>query len=73
MSIKYAHRASTRLRLASGLSMGDAARLSRLTERTIAYIEKGYSDPKATTLAKLAHAYGVSVEAFYALPRSKAV
>lgn len=50
--------------------MGDAARATRLTERTIAYIEKGYSDPKATTLAKLAHAYGVSVEAFYQMEKA---
>lgn len=65
MSIKYDRRAPKRLREERGVSIGDLARASRLTERTIAYIEKGYSDPKATTLAKLAHALGVSVEAFF--------
>lgn len=70
MSIKYDRRAPRRLRLKLGLSMGEVAKATRLTERTIAYIEKGYSDPKASTLAKLAQAYGVSVEAFYSMAKA---
>lgn len=65
MLIAYDRRAPKRLREERGLSVGQLAKSSRLTERTIHYIEKGFSDPKATTLAKLARALGVSVEAFF--------
>lgn len=65
MSFRYDRRAFKRLRAERGLTLGEIARVSRLTERTVAYIEKGYSDPRASTLAKLAHALGVSIEAFF--------
>lgn len=65
MNIRYDKRALQRMRAERGWTLDELARASRLTDRALLNIERGYADPKATTLAKLAHALGVSVEAFY--------
>lgn len=64
--MRYDQRAVRRLREERGLSVPKLAKKARITPRTLNYIEKGFSEPRATTLAKLAVALEVSVEAFFA-------
>lgn len=65
MNIHYDRGAIRRLRTARGLSIDELSSAARITDRTLSYIEKGYSDPRASTLAKLARALGVSTEEFF--------
>lgn len=56
-----------RLRKARGYSQEELARRSNLATATVAKIEEGRStDPKTSTLAKLARGLGCSVEALLA-------
>ncbi len=50
----------TRLRLQAGLSQGDLAKLLGTHQPAIARLENGASDPRLTTIKKLATALGVS-------------
>lgn len=63
--MKYNRRSIRKLRLERGLGLGETAKAARITERTLIYIEKGFSDPRASTLGKLATVFGVTVDAFY--------
>lgn len=65
MKIRYDKRALQRMRAERGLTLDQLARVCRVTDRAILNIERGYADPKASTLAKLARGLGVSVEAFF--------
>ena len=66
--MRYDRRAVQRMREAKGWTRGHLARRARVTERTVIYIERGYSAPLATTLAKLAGALGVEIGAFFQEP-----
>lgn len=50
----------TRLRLRAGLSQADLAKLLNTHQPAIARLENGLSDPRLTTIKKLATALGVS-------------
>lgn len=63
--MKYDRRALRALRSKSGLTRDELANRARLSERTLYFLERGVTEPKASTLAKLAQALGVSVEAFF--------
>lgn len=65
MKLRYDRHAIRRLREARGIAILTLARAAGITDRTLAYIEKGYSDPKATTLAKIAGALDVTVDALF--------
>jgi transcriptional regulator with XRE-family HTH domain len=65
MRLRYDKKAIKRIRLERGLSVVELAKAARITSRTLNYIEHGYSDPRATTMAKIATVLGVTVDAFY--------
>jgi len=50
----------TQLRLRAGLSQADLAKLLNTHQPAIARLENGFSDPRLTTIKKLAAALGVS-------------
>ena len=63
--LKYDKRALKRLMVAAGLDNDALARKARLASRTVWYLVRGMTEPRASTLAKLAMALDVSVEAFF--------
>lgn len=63
--MKYDKRALRRLRTEKGLTRDEVARLAKLGSRTIYYLDKGMTSPRADTLARLATGLGVSVTAFF--------
>jgi transcriptional regulator with XRE-family HTH domain len=65
MELRYDRDAIRRLREKRKLTMQQLADKAGITGRTLSYIEKAYSDPRASTLAKLATALGVSVGALF--------
>ena len=63
--LHYDKRALRRLMVARGL---DDARLSKqagLTRQTISYLARGVTEPKASTLAKIANVLEVEVGVFF--------
>jgi transcriptional regulator with XRE-family HTH domain len=62
---RYDHQAVKRLRADRGLGVEELARSARLSANSIYLYERGHSEPKASTLARLARALGVSIEAFF--------
>lgn len=63
--MKYDRRAAKRLRLRRGVKVDALARRARVTPNALRLIERGVSQPRADTLAKLAGALEVGVEAFF--------
>ena len=62
----FSGQALARIRKAQGLSQEDLARVSGLATVTIAKLEEGRnSDPKASTLSKLARALGCQLEQLF--------
>lgn len=55
-------------RAATGMTQEAAARRAGLPLRTLTRAEAGHVEIRATSLAKLAMAYGVPMEAFFAHP-----
>lgn len=64
--VSYDKRALRRLLVAAGIDEMEIAERSGLKRQTVNYIARGMTVPRATTLAKIASALGVSVEAFFA-------
>lgn len=52
----------TKLRLNAGLSQAELANMMGTQQPAIARLEKGVSEPKLSTMEKLAEIFGVSVE-----------
>lgn len=65
MAFRYDRRALKRIIAARALDEVELARAAGLSDRTVYYIARGVTDPKASTLAKLASVLGVSVEDFF--------
>lgn len=65
MNLRYDPRALRRLRLARGLDMVTVAKRARMTRSNVSMLDRGVTDPRAKTLAKLANVLGVSVQEFY--------
>ena len=61
---RYDPEAVKRLRMDRGLGVKELARSARLSPNSIYLYERG-AEPKASTLAQLARALGVSIEAFF--------
>jgi DNA-binding XRE family transcriptional regulator len=49
------------LRRALGMNQTDFGRMFRLTRRQVSELENGHGDPKASTLARIARAFGLTV------------
>lgn len=64
---RYDERAVKRLRTERGLDVPTLAKQARVSKNSIYLYERG-NEPKASTLARLARALGVSVEAFFEAP-----
>lgn len=64
--MRYDSRALRRLLAERGLSASDLAARVRITRQAVSAIARGSVTPNARTLAKLAHALGVPVGAFFA-------
>lgn len=63
--LKFNHRTVRKIRKARGLSAAELAKAAKLTERTVNYIEKGYSDPRASSLARIASVLDVPIGTFF--------
>lgn len=63
--IAYDRDAVRRLRERKNWTMMDLSSRAGITVRTLSYIERAYSDPRASTLAKIATALGVSVNSLF--------
>jgi len=72
MSLRFDRSATKRLRRERGLTVKELARAARLSDVGVGLIERGAVDPKASTLAKLAMALGVTVDAFFIRKDTKA-
>lgn len=65
MKLRYDRRALKRLRAERQITLEALARSMRMTHPALSYIERGMTEPKASTLAKLASALDVPVDAFF--------
>lgn len=63
--MKYDKRALRRLRRQRGWEVSGLAKKTRLSPRTVYYLDKGMTVPTADTLAKLATVLDVSIEDFF--------
>jgi transcriptional regulator with XRE-family HTH domain len=63
--MKYDKRSVRRLRRERGLEIAELAKKAKLAQRTVYYLDRGLTVPRADTLAALAGVFGVGVEAFY--------
>lgn len=64
-SVAYNRKALRRLRETAGVGIEALAQQARLSRQAIMYIERGMTEPKASTLAKLAAALDVSIAEFF--------
>lgn len=65
MRFRYDKRALQRMREERGLTRGQIAKLARLTERTLSFLERGVTEPRASTIAKLSGALGTTPADFF--------
>jgi transcriptional regulator with XRE-family HTH domain len=65
MTVKYDKGALKRLMAARGIGPTEVAALTGLARPTVSMISVGVTTPRADTLAKLARALGVQVQAFF--------
>jgi len=66
--VKYDKRALGRLMVARGWGDADVARRARTTRQNVNHLRRGLTEPRASTIARLANAFGVRVDAFYGQP-----
>lgn len=63
--MRYDRRALKRLREERGLELVDLAKRCGLGLRTLYYLDRGITVPRADTLGRLAHGLRVGVEEFF--------
>lgn len=63
--IQYDRKAMKRLMVARGLDYKEVANRARLAFGTVRYMELGVTEPKASTLAKIANVLGAEVQDFF--------
>lgn len=65
MKTRYDRRALRRLRVARGLGLSDLATRAKTSKANLSMIDRGYQEPKASTLARLASALDAPVQEFF--------
>jgi transcriptional regulator with XRE-family HTH domain len=64
-TLVYDPKAIRRVRVERGLAQEEIARLARVSRQALGYLERGMTEPRARTLARLATALQVEVGAFF--------
>ena len=65
MPIAFDRRVIRKLREDRGWNLSETAARIGMSQQNLGYIERGLVSPKASTVARLAEAFGVGVETFY--------
>lgn len=65
MRFRYDKRSIQRLREERGLTREQVAKVAKINARTLSYLERGMTEPRAATLARLAHALSVTPTEFF--------
>ena len=71
MIVRYDPKALRRCRRKQAIGQGELAHRARLSLRGLGYLEHGLHEPRAGTLARLASALGVSIDAFFRQGKSR--
>lgn len=66
--LRYDRGALRRFRKVRGLDLTSVAKRARMTKSNVCMLDRGYTEPRATTLAKLAFALNVAVGDFFVEP-----
>lgn len=65
MKTRYDRRALRRLRVARGLALTDLALRAKTSKANLSMIDRGFQEPRASTLARIATALDAPVQDFF--------